>query len=32
VKAAAPPKKLKRKLSEREISRNIARKLDFTAA
>ncbi|KAH9169911.1 kinase-like domain-containing protein [Lactarius sanguifluus] len=27
-----PPKKLKRKLSGHEISRNIARKLDFTAA
>ncbi|KAI0255934.1 Pkinase-domain-containing protein [Lactifluus subvellereus] len=31
VKGAAPPKKLKRKLSGHEISRNIARKLDFTA-
>jgi len=32
VKGAAPPKKLKRKLSGHDISRNIARKLDFTAA
>jgi cyclin-dependent kinase 7 len=31
AKAAAPSKKLKRKLSGHEISRNIARKLDFTA-
>lgn len=31
VKGAAPSKKLKRKLSGHEISRNIARKLDFTA-
>jgi cyclin-dependent kinase 7 len=30
AKAAAPSKKLKRKLSGNEISRNIARKLDFT--
>jgi len=28
----APPKKLKRKLSGHDISRNIARKLDFSAA
>jgi cyclin-dependent kinase 7 len=31
VKAGVPSKKLKRKLSGHDISRNIARKLDFTA-
>ena len=31
-KAAAPAKKLKRKLSGLDLARNTARKLDFTAA